>query len=325
MADADSLAERLRGTLVLASDSPPMLTDATVVAANLASQCTLLSRLTLLDLASPEGVQLQEALVGSARALAAMLAARAHGGCRAYRDALHAWRKQVVEACAMLAALLAKQAPPSAVAAALSAATGALATLGRLPSDGRVATGRALVTAGVAVKDAARELLAMVPTHPHEEGEEARVALSDSESCDYQEEATSAELEVLRASGPLLDASLGLLQPLLRLLSSAPEARACAATLDGVLEAFRAVAAQVEAFTAALWPPQENALLRLHGAALAAAAQAVPAAALALRGQVENGGAGEEHWGALTVAVAALSDAHGACSVAVDASERGAE
>jgi hypothetical protein len=326
-----SLAERLRSSVsYLDVDAPAQLLTPGANQPSLAEAAAELQHcaelLALLSLhretptwESDEGKLLHARVVGAADGLAVLCAAEAPSQCLATRDTLRNGLRQAVGALAAVAEVtehhvgeadaLARQQVVRAAAAAGEAAT-RFATAAAVNQC--AATSKALVVAGAAVKNAVQEARGMG------EAASAPSELADDEGdhspsdFDFEEPATPHEAAVIATAGPLLNACLAVLQPVLRTLF-ASNATASVPALDAVLTTYRRLTSHVDAFTAALWPPQEPELLRLHCVAMGHAASDLPNALAPLCGT------SGEHASALQAHVEDVGRAVAACMAALDA------
>jgi hypothetical protein len=174
------------------------------------------------------------------------------------------------------------------------------------------ATARALVNAGASVKNAASEAKQMLAPAAEEEN----CVDEDGDSCGFDEKATPHEAAVIVAAIPLLDTCLAVLQPVLRGLADKQKAgsEVSNTSLDALVHSYSRLAADVDAFTAALWPPQEEELLRRHCTAMVPEAHGFQ---LAMAGLMQD----EQYMAALRATCDAMT-AHGtACLAALDTSQ----
>ena len=174
------------------------------------------------------------------------------------------------------------------------------------------ATARALVNAGASVKNAVSEAKQMLA--PAAEREENCVE-EDDDSCGFDEKATPHEAGVIVAAIPLLDTCLAVLQPVLRGLADNQKAggEVPIAALDALVHSYTRLAADVDGFTAALWPPQEEELLRRHCTAMVPEAHGLQ---LAMAGLMQD----EQYMAALRATCDSMAAHATACSAALIAS-----
>ena len=319
------LAQRLRSSVeYLDADAPAQLLTpgakqpSLAEAAHELQHCAELLALLSLHRETPTwesdaGKELHARVVGAADGLAVLCAAQAPSQCLATRDALRSGLRQAVGALTAVAEVADHHvaegdaaARQQVVRAAAAAGEAAKSFAAAAAVNQCAATSRALVTAGAAVKNAVQEAKGM--------GQEADTAVSGADDdCDFDEAATPHEAAVIAAAVPLLNACLAVLQPVLRTLFVCDANTASVAALDAVLTTYRRLASHVDAFTAALWPPQEPELLRVHCVAMGQAASELPNALGPLCG------ASGEHASSLQAHVEDVGRAVAACIAALDA------
>jgi hypothetical protein len=168
------------------------------------------------------------------------------------------------------------------------------------------------VNAGASVKNAVSEAKQMLA--PAAEREENCVE-EDDDSCGFDEKATPHEAGVIVAAIPLLDTCLAVLQPVLRGLADNQKAggEVPIAALDALVHSYTRLAADVDGFTAALWPPQEEELLRRHCTAMVPEAHGLQ---LAMAGLMQD----EQYMAALRATCDSMAAHATACSAALIAS-----
>ena len=322
------LAQRLRSSVeYLDADAPAQLLmpganqPSLAEAAHELQHCAELLALLSLHRETPTwesdaGKELHARVVGAADGLAVLCAAQAPNQCLATRDALRSGLRQAVGALAAVVEVADHHVPEGdavarqqVVRAAAAAGEAANSFAAAAAVNQCAATSKALVVAGAAVKNAVQEAKGM-----GQEADNASGADNEGDdSCDFDEAATPHEAAVITAAVPLLNACLAVLQPVLRTLFACDTATASVAALDTVLTTYRRLASHVDAFTAALWPPQEPELLRQHCVAMGQAASELPNALAPLCGT------SGEHASALQAHVQDVGRAVAACIAALDA------